>query len=296
MQFCLFQIGDKVVYPNQGVGIVEQISTRNLTGQPEMFYLLEAWLHQYAGDGALEQCRQRGFAAGDQEQRDQQYSRLPAEGQCKSAGDWKGRFKENSEKMRSGSLMQVAEVLKTLIILNQAKPLSFREKKMLDRSWQLLVDEIAVARGQAKEAVEALLVKSLSKVNLKAPFPARSRTGIRDTGVGAGDCRNTPWTSRITVCCKSRFLFPGPSAPSQPQFRSAVLALETQFREPAAWPDAPFLSLSRIPCPVDVFHKILSLRPTKPLYVVFSPLDKPISPELDSPAAVVVPDSARRGA
>ena len=41
MQFMQFQIGDKVVYPNQGVGIVEQISTRNLTGQPEMFYLLK---------------------------------------------------------------------------------------------------------------------------------------------------------------------------------------------------------------------------------------------------------------
>ena len=68
--------------------------------------------------------------------------------------------------------MQVAEVLKTLIILNQAKPLSFREKKMLDRSWQLLVDEVAVARGQAKETVEAELVKSLSKVNLKAPLPS----------------------------------------------------------------------------------------------------------------------------
>jgi len=74
--------------------------------------------------------------------------------------------------MRSGSLMQVAEVLKTLIILNQAKPLSFREKKMLDRSWQLLVDEIAVARGLAKETVEMALVKSLSKVNLKAPLPS----------------------------------------------------------------------------------------------------------------------------
>ena len=50
-------------------------------------------------------------------------------GQSRAAQDWKGRFKENSEKMRNGSLQQVAEVLKTLIILNQAKPLSFREKK-----------------------------------------------------------------------------------------------------------------------------------------------------------------------
>jgi CarD family transcriptional regulator len=73
--------------------------------------------------------------------------------------------------MRSGSLQQVAEVLKTLIILNQAKPLSFREKKMLDRAWQLLVDEIAMARGQSRETVETHLVKALAKSNLKVPLP-----------------------------------------------------------------------------------------------------------------------------
>ena len=72
--------------------------------------------------------------------------------------------------MRSGSLQEVAEVLKTLIILNQAKPLSFREKKMMDRAWQLLVDEIAVARGTSKEAVEGQLVRALNKSNLKAPL------------------------------------------------------------------------------------------------------------------------------
>ena len=172
MQFAQFQIGDKVVYPNQGVGIVEQISTRNLTGQPEVFYLLK--LHSTAmrvmvpmnsvANVGLRRVTRSSEIAGIFE--------FLQKGQCKSCGDWKGRFKENSEKMRNGSLMQVAEVLKTLIVLNQAKPLSFREKRMLDRSWQLLVDEISVARGQAKEAVEGLLVKSLSKGNLKAPLPS----------------------------------------------------------------------------------------------------------------------------
>ena len=90
----------------------------------------------------------------------------------KAPQDWKGRFKENSEKMRNGSLQDVAEVFKSLLLLNQAKPLSFREKKMLDRSWQLLVDEIAIARGMAKETVEGQLVKALNKSNLKVPLPS----------------------------------------------------------------------------------------------------------------------------
>jgi len=93
-------------------------------------------------------------------------------GHVKAPQDWKGRFKENSEKMRTGSLQQVAEVLKSLLLLNQAKPLSFREKRMLDRAWGLLVDEIAIARGLEKQAVEANLVKSLTKSNLKVPLPS----------------------------------------------------------------------------------------------------------------------------
>ena len=166
-----FQLGDKVVYPNQGVGIVEQISTRNLTGEPEMFYLLRlnsSSLRVMVPTGSVANVGLRRVAKNSEIGDILAYLQ---KGRCKSAQDWKGRFKENSEKMRSGSLQQVAEVLKTLIILNQAKPLSFREKKMLDRAWHLMVGEIAMARGLTREAVESQLTKTLGKSNLKAPLP-----------------------------------------------------------------------------------------------------------------------------
>jgi CarD family transcriptional regulator len=165
-----FQVGDKVVYPNQGVGIVEQISTRNLTGQPEIFYLLRlnsSSLRVMVPTSSVANVGLRRVAKSSQIGDILGYLQ---KGRCRTAQDWKGRFKENSEKMRNGSLQQVAEVLKTLIILNQAKPLSFREKKMLDRAWQLLVDEMAMARGQSREAAEAHLVKALNKSNLKVPL------------------------------------------------------------------------------------------------------------------------------
>ena len=74
--------------------------------------------------------------------------------------------------MRAGALQQVAEVLKSLLILNQAKPLSFREKRMLDRAWALVIDEISVARGVDRQVAEGLLVKTFTKTNLKAPLPS----------------------------------------------------------------------------------------------------------------------------
>lgn len=167
-----FQIGDKVVYPNQGVGIVEQVSSRNVTGEPEMFYLLKlnsSSLRVMVPTSNVSNVGLRRVAKTREIGTILDYLE---KGNCKAPQDWKGRFKENSEKMRSGSLQHVAEVLKSLLMLNQAKPLSFREKRMLDRAWQLLVDEIAVARGVNKEAVVSQLVKALTKSNVKVPLPS----------------------------------------------------------------------------------------------------------------------------
>ena len=162
-----FQIGEKVVYPNQGVGIIEQISTRNLTGQPEMFYMLKlnsSSLRVMVPISNVTNVGLRKVVKGREIETILDFLR---NGRCRTQQDWKGRFKENSKKMRSGSLQHVAEVFKSLFILSQGKSLSFREKKMFDRAWQLLVDEMAVARGQARETVEAELVKVLSRPDLK---------------------------------------------------------------------------------------------------------------------------------
>jgi CarD family transcriptional regulator, regulator of rRNA transcription len=167
-----FEVGDKVVYPNQGVGTVEQISHRNLTGQIEMFYMLKLnsnGLRVMVPTSNVATLGLRRVAKLRQITAVFEYLNV---GDIKAPHDWKDRFKENSEKMRSGSLLEVAEVFKSLLVLSQAKPLSFREKRMLDRAWVLLVDEIAMARGWSKGEVEGQLVKALSKSNLRLSLPS----------------------------------------------------------------------------------------------------------------------------
>ena len=167
-----FEVGDKVVYPNQGVGTVEQISHRNLTGQPEMFYMLRLnsnGLRVMVPTSNVSTLRLRPVAKTREISAVLDYLNC---GGLVPPQDWKDRFKENSEKMRSGSLLEVAEVFKGLLVLSQAKPLSFREKRMFDRAWQLLVDEIAVARGCDKGLAEAQLVKVLSKTKLRMALPS----------------------------------------------------------------------------------------------------------------------------
>ena len=99
---------------------------------------------------------------------------------CENHADWKYRFKENSDKMRTGSLLDVAVVLKGLLLLAQSKPLSFREKKMLERARYLLVSELAMSknraesrgRGPAEQVVvemQAALSRSLKHGSLSFP-------------------------------------------------------------------------------------------------------------------------------
>jgi CarD family transcriptional regulator len=68
--------------------------------------------------------------------------------------DWKNRFKDFSDRMRSGDLFLIAEVLKTLTYLNQLKPLSFREKRMLEKARQLIISELATVGGVSEAKIE----------------------------------------------------------------------------------------------------------------------------------------------
>jgi len=73
--------------------------------------------------------------------------------------------------MRTGALIEVAAVLKSLVSLSRTKPLSFREKKMLERAKFLLVSELATARNTSPETMEDALIKSLAKARLQMPSP-----------------------------------------------------------------------------------------------------------------------------
>jgi len=154
-----FHIGDKVVYPNHGVGIIEQISSRARGGGASSLKVMIPFNN--VGNVGLRRVVRNGEI--------QKVLDLLSVGENGSNGDWKDRFKENSERMRTGSLLEVAVVLKGLIALHAAKPLSFREKKMLERARYLLVSELSMARNCEETKIEELLAEALAKCNLRFP-------------------------------------------------------------------------------------------------------------------------------
>lgn len=166
-----FQVGEKVVYPNHGVGTIENISSRTFGTQSEKFYLLKLSYNSLTVMVPFSHVDQVGLRKVTRNGEVAKVLNFLACGDAKSAQDWKDRFKENSAKMQSGSLIEVAEVLKCLVRLQAQKPLSFREKKMLDRARIMLVTELATSRAMREDDVVDLLNKSLGKSNLKFPEP-----------------------------------------------------------------------------------------------------------------------------
>lgn len=165
----VFSIGDKVVYPNHGVGVIEQISSRMIGPNLEKFYMLNIKASNLkvtipassAGNVGLRRVAKNGEV--------QKIIDFLGKGGKEGNADWKERYKENCDKMRTGTLMETATVLKTLLALNAEKPLSFRERKMLDRARYLLVSELAMARGCDENEMETMLAKALSKCKLRFP-------------------------------------------------------------------------------------------------------------------------------
>jgi len=92
-----------------------------------------------------------------------------AQGNCACRRDWKTRFRENTEKMRGGGLLVVAEVLKSLLLQTAGEALSFGEKRMLDRARHLLVTELSISRGLGEYQAADLLKRALAKAALSLP-------------------------------------------------------------------------------------------------------------------------------
>lgn len=164
-----FNIGEKVVYPNHGVATIENISSRSFGFKFERFYPLRLSCNNMTVMVPFSHVDEVGLRKVTKNGEIARILCYLATGHCKPLQDWKDRYKENCDRMRSGSLIEIAEVFKALLIVQSERPLSFREKKMLDRARQMVVTEICISRGLQEPAAIDLLDGVLAKASLKVP-------------------------------------------------------------------------------------------------------------------------------
>ncbi len=136
-----FKVGQKVVYPNHGIGVIEQIEQKQIGAVALPFYTLRLAasnsLVLVPVSNAAEVGLRRPISSGEC---DILFKALATDF-ATPPNDWKDRFKDFSEKMRTGDIFEVAEVLKHLNYLSHIKPLSFREQRMLERSRYLVISQ-----------------------------------------------------------------------------------------------------------------------------------------------------------
>lgn len=158
-----FKIGDKVVYPNHGIGVIEQIERRSLGEKDEEFLKLRI----LANDSTVMVPRGNTISVGlrrvmSKKEIETIYEVLKDDS-IPTYGDWKGRFQENSDKMRTGEIAEVARVFKSLSHLALQKNLSYRERRMLDKAKYLIVSELAEVERMPQDQVEAKVDRAVTR-------------------------------------------------------------------------------------------------------------------------------------
>ena len=183
-----FQIGDKVIYPNHGLGVVQGIETKTILGTTCGFYHLRMVANETTVLVPVDNVEGVGLrrAIGDEEV-DRLFGLL-GDGKIDNHQNWKGRFKDNSDRMRTGSIYDVVEVLKSLTFLARSKNLSFREKRMLDRAKFLVISEISEVAREKVDIVEQRVDSALERC-----FTTKTRSLAKAKAAKAAP------TTRVTV-------------------------------------------------------------------------------------------------
>ena len=149
-----FKLGDMVVYPGHGVGKINSLKVKNIAGDDQEFYeimIVESGMKIMV---PMQQAQGVGLRkVVDKRAVDKVYSILKDRNFKIDTQTWNRRFREYTQKIKTGSVYEIAEVLRDLSVLSNDKELSFGEKKMLDTAQSLLVSEIAIAKARTQEKV-----------------------------------------------------------------------------------------------------------------------------------------------
>ncbi|HHT43057.1 MAG TPA: CarD family transcriptional regulator [Firmicutes bacterium] len=150
----MYNVGDNVVYPMHGAGVIVAIEEREVLGEKQKYYIMQLPI----GDmkvmipmNAVGDLGLRQVISADEARR--VYQVLQGEETAMSS-NWNRRYRANMEKIKSGDVFEVAEVVRNLTIRDAEKGLSTGERKMLDTARQILISELVIAQKSTKEEVE----------------------------------------------------------------------------------------------------------------------------------------------
>jgi CarD family transcriptional regulator len=150
----MFKVGEKVVYPAHGVGEIEAIRSHVISGTEKRFYMLRILETDMKIMIPIDNVESVGLRKIiDRAMVTKVYKVLRQKKIETDQQTWNRRYREYTEKIKTGSILEIAKVLRDLFVLKGDKELSFGERKMLDTARNLLVKELSIARSHSEEKI-----------------------------------------------------------------------------------------------------------------------------------------------
>jgi len=150
----MFKVGEKVVYPAHGVGQIEAVSTQAFSGLQRKFYMLRILDTDMKIMIPIDNVESVGLRKViDKQMVSRVYKVLRQKKVETDQQTWNRRYREYTEKIKTGSVLEIATVLRDLFLLKGDKELSFGERKVLDTARNLLVKELSIARSHSEQRI-----------------------------------------------------------------------------------------------------------------------------------------------
>lgn len=171
----MFRIGAKVVYPGHGVGVIEGMREKNIQGLERKFFVLRILENGMTIMIPTENVASIGLRPIiNKEMVSKVYRILRTRKPVGDLTNWNRRYREYSEKIRTGSVIEIAKILRDLLVIRCEKELSFGERTMLDTARNLLVKELAIASKNPEEKILADLRMMFAPESPRMSVPLRS--------------------------------------------------------------------------------------------------------------------------
>jgi len=159
----MFQIGDKVVYPMHGAGIIEGIEEKEILGEKQKYYVLRFPVGDMKVMIPTENIKQIGIREVIPTEEVQKVMEFMSGDTQKMPANWNKRYRENMDKIRSGDIYAVADVVRNLMLRDREKGLSTAERKMLNSARQILISELVLSKEADEKEIAELLDKAIGQ-------------------------------------------------------------------------------------------------------------------------------------
>ena len=159
----MYDIGDKIVYPMHGAGIIEAIEEKEILGEKQEYYIMKMPIGDMKVMIPIKNIKDIGIREIIDVKEAEGVIQVFKSEQTEMCNNWNKRYRENMVKIKSGNIYEVAEVVKNLMYRDKEKGLSTGERKMLNNAKQILISELVLAKGIEQEELEEIIDQMITE-------------------------------------------------------------------------------------------------------------------------------------